>query len=390
MLLLNRIRQRWNRRPQPSPSLLVYSAQMEAMGGIEAHVVEFCLRLAAHGYCITLLCSRYALHAEAEARLSAGGIELRVNRADLAIRSAAYKFLWTLMQLLSLLRRRFAAVYTNGQGRNPALVQAWYRGRTRCVHHHHTACDDLDIATWPASYRAAMRGADALVVCADYIRPRMQRALRRAEVEAIYCFSRPVTASARRPTSDCLTFGYYGRLIREKGIEYIFRLSHDPRLAGIRWCVWGAGSNYSAGDFAPHPNVHYAGSFSNEAGLRHALESLDCFCLFSTHPEGLPVALLEVMSAGLPWIATAQGGIPELVREPASCVLVDLHDYEGVVSACVAMKERINAGALDPARQSGFYDERFAPPRLLRRWVDLLIGLSPATKAQYKQSLAQR
>jgi glycosyltransferase involved in cell wall biosynthesis len=357
--------------------VLVYLTQMEVMGGIESHVVEFCLHLAAAGHRLTLLCSRYAPHADVETRLRQARVELRINRPGFASRSPVRRWVWTLIALLGLTRRRFDAIYTNGQGRNPALVQAWYRGRVRCVHHHHTSCDEGDVATWPAGYRAAMRRSDVLVVCAEFIRPRIRHALGNCGAEVVHCFSRSVEVANGCAPEDCVTFGYFGRLIREKGIEHIFRLSHDPRLGGIRWCVWGGNAIYGPPEFAAHPNVEYAGAFFDESGLQRALERLDCFCLFSTHPEGLPISLLEVMSAGRPWIATPQGGIPELAHDPASCVLVDLDDYEGIVAACAAMRNRIVTGVVDHARQRSFYAERFGPQMLLRRWLAVLAGPSP-------------
>jgi glycosyltransferase involved in cell wall biosynthesis len=354
--------------------VLVYLTQMEPMGGIESHVVEFCLRLTAAGHRLTLLCSRYGPHADTELRLRQAGIELCVNRAGFASRSPARRRLWTLLALIRLARRRFDVIYTNGQGRNPALVQSWFRGRVRCVHHHHTSCDDADVATWPPGYRVAMRRSDVLVVCAEFIRPRMRRTLGNCAVEVVHCFSRSVELHNHRAAGNPVTFGYFGRLIREKGIDHIFRLSHDTRLAGIQWRVWGGDAIYGADQFAAHPNVEYAGAFSDQSGLQCALERLDCFCLFSTHPEGLPISLLEVMSAGRPWIATPQGGIPELVHDPASCVLVNLSDYEGIVAACVAMRDRIAAGALDYTRQRNFYADRFGPQMLLQRWLGVLVG----------------
>lgn len=133
----------------------------------------------------------------------------------------------------------------------------------------------------------------------------------------------------------------------------------------------GGEGEYHAGDFTPYDRVSYQGGFSDTAGLRTALGAIDCFVLFSTTPEGLPVSLMEVMAAGKPWIATAQGGIPELVHDPASCVLVTLDDYGKLVEACLAMKTRIEAGQIDGTRQKTFYAGRFGDQALLRRWLAL-------------------
>ena len=357
--------------------LLVYSAQMESIGGIESHVVELCLQLAGLGHRLTLMSSRFALNADSTRRLERAGVELVVNERRWSSRSPLAKSLWTLCALLWLLPRRFDVVYTNGQGRNPALVHAWFRGRLRLVHHHHTACDSLDVATWPVAYREAMRRADALIVCADYIRARMQQAIGRSDVDVMYCFSRQLPLTVATPPPDGrIVFGYFGRLIREKGIDWILRLSDDPRLGGITWRIWGAEAAYRASDFAGRSNVRYLGPFCGDDGLRSAIQALHCYCLFSTHPEGVPVSLIEVMGAGKPWIATAQGGIPELVHDAESCVIVSLDDYEGVVDACLAMSARIRTSRVDAARQQAFYRAHFASEALLPQWLQLLTAQS--------------
>jgi glycosyltransferase involved in cell wall biosynthesis len=354
--------------------VLVYSAQMESVGGIESHVIEFCLRVAGAGYEITLLCSRYELHAEGTQRLHDSGVELIVNQARWSSSSPLRKWLWTLLALLGLGWRRFDAVYTNGQGRNPATVHRWFRGRTRLVHHHHTSCDPQDVASWPPAYVEAMQRADALVVCADFIRARMQRAIERSDVSVVYCFSRAPQAPELTPTraDDQLTFGYFGRLIREKGIDWILRLSADPRLQGITWKLWGNEGAYCAADFVGRANVEYCGAFADERGLAAALSTLHCYCLFSSHPEGVPISLIEVMGAGRPWIATTQGGIPELAHDPEACVLVTLQDYEPIVEACRLMAARIRARHVSAERQRAFYRARFSEEALLPQWLALL------------------
>jgi glycosyltransferase involved in cell wall biosynthesis len=358
--------------------VLVYSAQMEAIGGIESHVVEFCVRLAHCGHRITLMSSRFELSADSIQLLHAAGIELFVNRRHWSSRTALRKWIWTLLTLLRLAGRNFDVVYTNGQGRNPAAVHAWFRGRVRLVHHHHTSCDRQDVATWPNDYVVAMQRADVLVVCAEFIRGRMQAATGRPDVSVVYCFSRE---AQRVPTAPPLedqrvVFGYFGRLIREKGIDWILRLSSDPRLRAITWRIWGLEGAYRRDDFTPYTNVEYRGAFSTEEGLWGALDALHCFCLFSSHPEGVPVSLIEAMSAGKPWISTAQGGIPELAHDPGSCAIVSLDDYDGVVNACLAMSRRIQAAQFDREGQRAFYRSRFGKEALLPKWTTLLSGVT--------------
>lgn len=353
--------------------LLVYTAQMGAAGGIESHLEEFCARLAGAGWAITMLCSRWAAPVAVERRLAGAGIELIANRARWSSASPAARGAWTALQLRRLARGRFGVVYVNGQGRNPAAVVQAFRGRARTVHHHHTACDAGDVATWPVQYRTAMHGADALVVCADFVRQRMQRELARDDVDVVYCFSRQLDVPAPEIAAAPLVFGYFGRLIREKGIDWIVRLSRDARLHGIEWRVWGPPTPL-VDEIRNSGSVRYCGAFDDEAGLRAVLATLHCYCLFSSVPEGLPIALLEATGAGRPWIATSQGGVPELAADPAWSVLVDLRDYEGVVSACAAMRDRIRSRPQDRTGLVRAYASRFSAGALVDRWERVLTG----------------
>lgn len=63
--------------------------------------------------------------------------------------------------------------------------------------------------------------------------------------------------------------------------------------------------------------VHFTGQRSDVTAL---LAAMDVFALV-THAEGLPLVLLEAMASGLPVVATAVDGIPELVRDGATGLL---------------------------------------------------------------------
>ncbi len=178
--------------------------------------------------------------------------------------------------------------------------------------------DADEVRHWPPAYRDSMRTADVLVVTADFIRKRMQAALGRQDVEVAYCFSRKLQAAARAGCEIARGVRVLRPTDPGEGIDWIQRLSADPRLAGVRWKLWGSEAHYKRSDFAAFGNIDYEGSFTDETGLRAALAALDCFVLLSA-TEGLPLSLMEVMGAGKPWIATAAGGIPSwrTIRIPA-------------------------------------------------------------------------
>ncbi len=85
------------------------------------------------------------------------------------------------------------------------------------------------------------------------------------------------------------------------------------------------------------------------AGFRPDLERVLPACdlaVSSSHTEGLPVVVLEEMAAGLPVVATAVGGTPEVVEDGATGLLVppgDAAALAGAVAELVAAPERMRA-----------------------------------------------
>jgi glycosyltransferase involved in cell wall biosynthesis len=75
--------------------------------------------------------------------------------------------------------------------------------------------------------------------------------------------------------------------------------------------------------------VHLAGSRSD---IDQILPGADAFVL-SSKREGLPMSILEAMSAGLPVIATNVGGIPEVIRDGENGILVPSQDPDSLAGA---------------------------------------------------------
>lgn len=83
----------------------------------------------------------------------------------------------------------------------------------------------------------------------------------------------------------------------------------------------------------------------------------DVFCL-SSRFEGLPIALLEAMAAGLPVVATSVGGIPTAVADGREGRLVPAGDHYGLAAAIVELRDpevrrRLAAAAADRVRAFG-------------------------------------
>lgn len=100
---------------------------------------------------------------------------------------------------------------------------------------------------------------------------------------------------------------------------------------------------------------------SDVARLIHAL---DVFTL-STHDEGLPLVILEAMAAAKPVVATAVGGIPEVIRDPETGLLYAHRDDAQLAAHLLSLLcDEARAASLGEAGRKhvelNFSRERFA------------------------------
>ncbi len=107
--------------------------------------------------------------------------------------------------------------------------------------------------------------------------------------------------------------------------------------------------------------VHFLGVRSDVADL---LAAADVFALASSW-EGHPISVMEAMAAGLPVVATAVGGVPELVDDGVTGLLVPAGDSRALAAALASLvtdagrrrefgrAARERAGELQPGRDGG-------------------------------------
>lgn len=351
-------------------NLVVFATQMTASGGIENHLVRLCERLTAAGARVEFFCPDYRAGAGLDLRLRAVCSRMVLFGGGASKPPGWKRFGWLVSQSLSWPRRPRAALYLNGQGGAPYWVAKLMRRKvSKTVLHHHSAGDDADAATWPPSYRRLLGRADAVIACSTTNAGAIARKTGRP-AEVVYCYSEPCGEVSKDSRGIKLEFGFFGRLIPEKGIDTILRLSQEPSLADIHWNIWGPPQGYSQNFADGFPNVAYHGVFHDRNGLLAAMTRLDAFVLFSTHNEGLPITLMEVMGAGIPWIASDRGGIRDLVVDSRSTILLTAgFSYDEALVATFRLAESIKSGGIDSRKLRQAYDEKFHPTGITRHWL---------------------
>jgi glycosyltransferase involved in cell wall biosynthesis len=119
--------------------------------------------------------------------------------------------------------------------------------------------------------------------------------------------------------------GYVGRLVPVKDLSTLLRGVADAvvRFPRLRLLIAGDGEERTgltalAADLGLSERVRFLGWQSDLASL---YASMDLFVLTSIN-EGTPVSLIEAMAAGVPSIATAVGGVPDVIEHGVTGTLI--------------------------------------------------------------------
>jgi glycosyltransferase involved in cell wall biosynthesis len=109
------------------------------------------------------------------------------------------------------------------------------------------------------------------------------------------------------------------------------------RHSQLRFLLVGDGSELPkyrelAGELGIETAVTFTGLLSNPTGAG-VFEASDIYCQPSIWQEACPLAVLEAMSFKLPVIASDTGGMPELVADGRSGILVPVGDSEAICAA---------------------------------------------------------
>ena len=136
--------------------------------------------------------------------------------------------------------------------------------------------------------------------------------------------------------------GWAGRLSREKGADVLVEALGLLRDLPIALSVLGTGREAAAlagraAALGVSERVHWHGTVPDAARL---LPAFDCFVL-SSRTEGTPMVLFEAMAAGVPVVATAVGGVPDIVSAEEALLIPP--------ESPAALAGAIRAGYADPA-----------------------------------------
>jgi glycosyltransferase involved in cell wall biosynthesis len=154
--------------------------------------------------------------------------------------------------------------------------------------------------------------------------------------------------------ADALVIGNVARLQPAKGHGYLLgafaRVLADRPVSRLVIVGWGedeAALRRRAADLGIAGRVLFLGKRQD---VHRLLAAFDLFAFSSIH-EGQGIAILEAMAAGVPVVATAADGIPEMVRDGDTGLLVPPRDDPALAAAILrlagdpALRARLTAAA---------------------------------------------
>jgi glycosyltransferase involved in cell wall biosynthesis len=345
--------------------ILVFTTQMMKTGGIESHLREFCFQMNKNKVEIDFVVLNAVMLPENEIFFD------KICRKLFFVKNGrSFLRLFSIIRIALICRTvKYDAVYTNGQGNSINFFMSILGGAKRWIHHHHTSGDAGDQATWSGGYKKGLYTATTVIACSKRNALNMEMVLTR-KIDSIPCFSRRIEIKTTvKKNTEIVRFGYYGRLIPEKGIDLLCRLSEESDLHNVEFHIWGEGEAYPKEYFNRYKRLIYHGTFQGESELSEVIGSLDAFLLLSIHPEGLPICLLEAMSAGLPWMATDRGGITDIACDPISTrVISSLEDFNEIKQAVRSFADDIMQGKINRELQILQYETKFSSEALIKRW----------------------
>jgi glycosyltransferase involved in cell wall biosynthesis len=173
---------------------------------------------------------------------------------------------------------------------------------------------------------------------------------------------------------DALVIGHVGRLSPEKGQARLLRVLPRVRekVPRARLVIVGDGPEMeSLRTLARTLGVEEVTRFCGyRSDVPEVFANLDLLVL-SSDTEGLPNVVLEAMATGVPVVATAVGGTPEVVEHGVTGLLVPAGDEAALAAAIVEAFARPGAAADRARRARAFVESQCSMEALIRATHEL-------------------
>lgn len=179
-----------------------------------------------------------------------------------------------------------------------------------------------------------------------------------------------------RPGNE-LRIVYLGRLTRQKGVFDLLDLWPNLEIQPARLDYYGTGADEDALRNGIRvkglsDTVHAHGPYHGETQMAAILDTAD-FVVLLSDAEGFPMALLESMAFGVPFVATDVGAVHVMAQNNPDVIVVP-REAAAIKLAIEEMARRIRDGRISGERLQQYHRSHFGYENVSRRWLEALLN----------------
>jgi glycosyltransferase involved in cell wall biosynthesis len=267
--------------------------------------------------------------------------------------------------------------------------------------HHGYTTTDLKMRVYNQLNRWSLPAADRVVtVCQAFARELAREGVPHERISAQHNSISPEQGASAEEVADLrrrlgikdgerLVLAI-GRLSREKAhldlVNAFARLRHDYTEINAKLLIVGDGPERGAVEAAIRTlGIDELAILTGHiSDVRPYYAAADVFVLPS-HSEGSPYVLLETMRAGVPLVATSVGGVPEMVVDNETALLVSPRDAQALAAAIarILMDEQLAHRLASNA--TALVATRYSPETYVRSLFEIYRSLVPGRAAANAQ-----
>jgi glycosyltransferase involved in cell wall biosynthesis len=361
------------------PRRVIVSGTILGLGGIRTHLVLLCRLLRRRGIEAVIFATGADWDSQVLAQLEAAGVRFNLPPAFIR-RTRKLAVLYSRLAWPRLVPRTANSLYCIGAGRSHFLMHRLRPRAAVSINH--------EIVIPPAPDSLAGQCAahlDVSVANSGKVAERMREYWPQKPVRIIPFLTsdraQPVPSRQRVGEGSQLRVVYLGRLVAHKRPDELVHrwraLSAHPLLASARLDVYGSGPD---GNMLKELRDFVANSELSEKVCLHGEYELNALprilaesdmVVLPSLDEGLPLVLVEAMSHGVPFVATAAGGTQELNNADTIVTSTAWEDFE---AGLLAMAGKIRAGEINSLRLHRWAEARYGYSAVSRQWLDCLLN----------------
>jgi glycosyltransferase involved in cell wall biosynthesis len=227
------------------------------------------------------------------------------------------------------------------------------RSRRWVAFHHGYTTTDTKMRIYNQSDRWSLRTADrVLTSSASFVEELVRKNIPPDHIHVQHMPIRPFAPPSQKQKAELRhqlgidnrtrVLLCVGRLSREKGhADLVLAFPRIRELAGespLHLVLVGEGPERARiEELCRNLNLTDVVTLAGQQSDVNTFYSIADVFLLPSHSEGCPNVLLEAMAAGVPLVATAVGGIPEVATNGRDAILVQKCDREGLASATIQL-----------------------------------------------------